>query len=133
LSTKNKIILLTHGGWGAALINSMGLLVGKPENVFEVALEPSFTLEQYIEKVQGAVGEVSNNTLVLTDIPGGTTSNVALRLSRRYPWHIISGVNALMLVEAIMHQEETLSDEVLAKILEAGQQSQKELRVPKQV
>ncbi|WP_125589087.1 PTS sugar transporter subunit IIA [Companilactobacillus jidongensis] len=127
---KNKIILLTHGGWGNSLISSMGMLVGKTENVFDIALEPSMTLEQYIERIQEESNPVDENTLVLTDIPGGTTSNVALRLTRKYPWKIISGVNSLMLIEAIMHQDENISDELVNKILDAGNQSQKILKIP---
>lgn len=129
LREKNKIILLTHGGWGSALIKSMGLLVGKTENILDIALEPSMTLDQFITKVQTKVTEVDENTIVLTDIPGGTTSNVALRLTVQYPWTVISGVNALMLVETIMHQDEDINTEIISKILDAGRSSQKHLLV----
>ncbi|WP_340470854.1 PTS sugar transporter subunit IIA [Lacticaseibacillus paracasei] len=124
LRNKNKIILLTHKGWGGGLIKSMGMLVGKTINVIDIPLMPSETLVNYISLVKESSKDVNENTLVLTDIPGGTTSNVALRLTREYPWKIISGVNALMLVEAIMHQDEDLSLNVLDKILSAGKNSQ---------
>lgn len=129
MRNKNKIILLTHGGWGTSLIKSMGLLVGKTENVFDIGLEPTMTLTQYTNKVIKKAGSIDKNTIVLTDIPGGTTSNVALRLTMRYPWTVISGVNALMLVETIMHQNEDINAEIIKKILEAGQQSQKHLKI----
>ncbi len=126
---KNKIILLTHAGWGAALIKSMGLLVGRTENVFDISLEPNLTLEEFINRVKKEAGEINKNTIVLTDIPGGTTSNVALRLTNQYSWTVISGVNALMLVETIMHQNEDINAEIISKILDAGQNSQKHLKV----
>lgn len=126
---KNKIILLTHAGWGAALIKSMGLLVGRTENVFDISLEPNMTLEEFINRVKKEAGEINKNTIVLTDIPGGTTSNVALRLTNQYSWTVISGVNALMLVETIMHQNEDINAEIISKILDAGQNSQKHLKV----
>jgi len=80
-------------------------------------------------KIENSVMPVNKNTIVLTDIPGGTTSNVALRLTQKYPWTILSGVNALMLVETIMHQNEDITAEIVKKILEAGQQSQKNLNL----
>lgn len=126
---KNKIILLTHGGWGAALIKSMGLLVGKTENIMDIGLTANMTLDQYMLKIENSVMPVNKNTIVLTDIPGGTTSNEALRLTQKYPWTILSGVNALMLVETIMHQNEDITAEIVKKILEAGQQSQKNLNL----
>lgn len=126
---KNKIILLTHGRWGNALIKSMGMLIGKTENIFDIPLEPNFTLEQYVEMVEKKSEPVDSNTLVLTDIPGGTTSNVALKLTQKYEWRVISGVNALMLIEAIMDQNKALSDEVIRNILDAGKNSQKELKI----
>lgn len=129
LREKNKIILLTHDGWGKALIKSMGLLVGKTQNVLDIALNPEMTLNQYISEVQKKAEPIDRNTIVLTDIPGGTTSNVALKLTSKYPWKVFSGVNALMLVETIMHQDEDISDEIVQKILNAGKNSQKYLEV----
>lgn len=130
---KNKVILLTHGGWGEGLIKSMGLLVGQIENVTDVALTATLTLDNYVQKIRDAVDVVDENTIVLTDIPGGTTSNVALKLTIEYPWHVISGVNALMLVETILHQDEEITSDILDKIVNAGKQSQKLLRVERSV
>lgn len=126
---KNKIILLTHGGWGESLIKSMGMLVGNVTNVIDISLEPSDTLESFINKVMDLSKKIDENTLVLTDIPGGTTSNVALKLTQKYPWKIISGVNSLMLIDAIMKQNLDLNDDVLQSICNSGKDSQKILKV----
>lgn len=130
MATKNSIILLTHGGWGKALIKSVEMIVGKTENVYDVSLDAGLNLQTYIQKVRSSVNTITENDLVLTDIPGGTTSNVALRLSQEFPWHIISGVNALMLIESTMHQESPLTNEILNTILEAGKNSQSLLALP---
>lgn len=130
LTTKCSIILLTHGGWGKALIKSVEMIVGKTEKVYDVSLDSGLSLQTYIQKVRSSVDTITENDLVLTDIPGGTTSNVALRLSQEFPWHIISGVNALMLIEATMHQEAPLTNEILNTILEAGKNSQSILALP---
>lgn len=126
---KNKIILLTHGGWGESLIKSMGMLVGNVTNVIDISLEPSDTLESFINKVMDLSKKIDENTLVLTDIPGGTTSNVALKLTQKYPWKIISGVNSLMLIDAIMKQNLDLNDDILQSICNSGKDSQKILKV----
>jgi len=104
---KQPILILTHNGWGLELLKSVQMIVGEISNVHEVALNAEDSLPEYLERVKTQIEQLEwqENLLILTDIKGGTPSNVALRLSKDYKVVAISGLCASMLLEAVMKQE----------------------------
>ena len=84
MDSQIKILLLTHGGWGKALLKGASMILGKIDFVDEVALLPEMTLPEYMEKVKNVVEKMPEDSLILTDIFGGTTTNVAAKLGRDY-------------------------------------------------
>lgn len=70
------------------------------------------------------------NSLIITDIAGGTTSNAALKLSQKYKIHILSGLSAIMLIEAIIRQNRPFTDESIKEINEAAIMNCQHLKVP---
>ena len=104
---KEPILILTHNGWGAELLKSVQMIVGEISHVYEVPLQAEDSLPDYIERVKVQIDQLEWNEslLILTDIKGGTPSNVALRLSKDYELVAISGLCASMLLEAVMKQE----------------------------
>lgn len=59
----------------------------------------------------------------MTDFIGGTTSNVAARLSADYPVAVISGLNASLLLEALDKREHGPLTACVADLVEAGRNS----------
>ena len=80
-----EILLLTHGGWGLQLCNSLRMVMGEIEGVTEIALMPVDTLGEFYQRVEAVVKTMPEGSLIVTDFIGGTTSNVAARLSADYP------------------------------------------------
>ena len=62
-------------------------------------------------------------SLILTDFIGGTTSNVAARLSADYPVAVISGLNASLLLEALDKREHGQLTTCVAELVDAGRSS----------
>lgn len=89
------------------MLKSVQMIVGEISNVHEVALNAEDSLPEYLERVKTQIEQLEwqENLLILTDIKGGTPSNVALRLSKDYKVVAISGLCASMLLEAVMKQE----------------------------
>ena len=52
MEKETKIVLLTHGGWGEALVGSLGMILGSIDCVHEIALKPSYTLPEYMGMVR---------------------------------------------------------------------------------
>jgi D-glucosaminate-specific PTS system IIA component len=51
----SQILLLTHGGWGTQLCNSLRMVTGEIEGVTEIALMPVDTLGEYYQRVEAVV------------------------------------------------------------------------------
>ncbi len=95
-----KILLLTHGGWGMALLGSIQMILGKIENVEEEALLPQYTFSEYKERVEARVKTYTADSLIITDLFGGTTTNVAALVGRENGIKVVSGLSAPLLLEA---------------------------------
>ncbi|MBP1042857.1 PTS sugar transporter subunit IIA [Vagococcus sp. BWB3-3] len=130
---RQPILILTHGGWGEHLLASIKMIVGAVEEVYEVPLAPEDNLNDYIERVDQRIKALtwSDQLLILTDIKGGTTSNVALRLSREYQILAISGLNTALLLEAIMKQTAPFTESTGQELLAASQANNVILEIPK--
>lgn len=118
-----QILLLTHGGWGQHLCNSLRMVMGGIEGVQEIALMPVDTLDDFYQRVAAVVKMLPEGSLILTDFIGGTTSNVAARLSADYPVAVICGLNASLLLEALDRREQGPLTGFVAELVEAGRSS----------
>lgn len=125
-----EILLLTHGGWGLTLKEKLTMIIGEIHGVSEIALEPSDTTETFLQKVKERVTKMPANSLIITDIAGGTTSNIALTFSKDYQINILSGLNSMMLMEAVMRQKHPFTAESVAQIREAALLSCQHLQLP---
>ena len=100
MEKETKIVLLTHGGWGEALVGSLGMILGSIDCVHEIALKPSYTLPEYMGMVREYVDTISADSLIITDLFGGTPSNVAAAIGNQTGVRVFCGLNAPMLLEA---------------------------------
>lgn len=100
METKPQILLLTHGGWGMSLVKGVRMILGAVDFVHEVALLPEMTLPEYLGKVKSEVEKLPEGSVILTDVFGGTTTNVGAKLGRDFNIKVYSGLNAPMLLEA---------------------------------
>ncbi len=50
-----QILLLTHGGWGQQLRESVRMVIGETSGVFDIALMPVDTLAEFHERVEQQV------------------------------------------------------------------------------
>ena len=127
MGKKNEILLLTHGDWGKYIIEAGKMVVGNVECVSQISLNPSDTFEEFYEKVEKKVSEMKEGSLIITDIFGGTTTNVAAKLSLNYKINIISGLNAPLLFEALLNIDTIDKEETLDNIVEEGKDSCKNI------
>jgi D-glucosaminate-specific PTS system IIA component len=121
--SKAEILLLTHGGWGTKLVDSLKMIVGEIQGVYEIALSPMDTFEEFYQKVKAKIQSMPENSLIITDIFGGTTSNVAARLSVDFKINVISGLSAPILLEAITTREYGDFTNIADKLVNAGRES----------
>jgi len=119
----SEILLLTHGGWGSYLCASLRMVTGEILGVSEIALMPVDTFSEFYQRVEQAVSQMPAGSLILTDFIGGTTSNVAARLSVDYPIAVVCGLNASLLLQALELREEGQLTDSIEQLVEAGRES----------
>lgn len=95
-----QILLLTHGGWGTALVESLKMIIGAVTFAYEIPLMPEMTFEEYYGKVNAYAETMPAHSLILTDVFGGTTTNVGAKIGREKGIKVFSGLNAPLLIEA---------------------------------
>lgn len=102
------IVLATHGSLGESLIHSMNVILGEQPQIEALSLQ----VEDDIEKASKSLGEVvarvdsGDGVLILTDMLGGTPSNLSLSLLSRPGIDVLSGVNLPMLLKASQVRQE---------------------------
>jgi len=115
------IVIVTHSQLGEALIEAAEFILGgKPENTIAVSIDLKENAEKLREKIDSAIKKVRQpeGVLILTDMFGGTPSNLSYSFLEEGKIEVISGVNLPILIKATnARKENALSD--LAVMLEA--------------
>jgi len=126
-STVSEILTLTHGGWGANLIDCLKMVAGEIPGVSDMALMPVDTLGEFYQKVKARVQTMPAGSLIITDFSGGSTSNAAARLSADFDIAVITGLNATLMLAALdLRDCGRLADQV-DDLVELGQKSIKDV------
>ena len=94
------IILVTHGRLAEEFVNAMEHVVGRQEQVATVCIGPNDDMEARRKEIAHAIREVDtgDGALVLTDLFGGTPSNLAISLLQTGKIEVIAGINLPMLI-----------------------------------
>ncbi|HWR97531.1 MAG TPA: hypothetical protein VN317_03845 [Candidatus Methanoperedens sp.] len=117
------VVLATHGGLGEALIGAMEMILGVQPRVAALSLQIADRLEDAMARLQATVGGVDegDGILVLTDMLGGTPSNLCLALlGGARPVEVVSGVSLPMLLKAVQARRETGLAETAALVKKVG-------------
>ena len=122
-----NIIVITHGEFGAYLIEAAEGIVGaQGEGLKNVSISPRMTLERVKETVAQAIEEMrsEDGLIFLIDMPGGTPMNVVLPLAKDIQKSaVICGVNINMMTSAFAYRATLDSDRLSAKIIEDGRKA----------
>jgi PTS system mannose-specific IIA component len=94
------IILVTHGRLADEFVHAMEHVVGPQADVATVCIGPSDDMEQRRKDIARAIKAVDsgNGVVLLTDLFGGTPSNLAISLLQRGKTEVIAGINLPMLI-----------------------------------
>ena len=95
------MVLVTHGRLALELRHAMEHVVGPQEAVATVCIGPEDDMEGRRADIRGRIAEVDSGdgVVILTDILGGTPSNLALSLADHKHVEVIAGVNLPLLVK----------------------------------
>lgn len=94
------MILVTHGKLAEEFVNAMQHVVGRQEAVATVCIGPNDDMEKRRKEIADAIKAVDsgNGAIILTDLFGGTPSNLAISLMKAGKVEVIAGINLPMLI-----------------------------------
>lgn len=122
-----NLIIVTHGEFGAYLVEAAEGIVGEqPDGVEVVSISPRASLETAKKTLRSAITRnASQDGLVfMTDMLGGTPTNIVLPFAQEFPKSaVLCGVNINMLVSAFSYRASMKLEALAGKILEDGRKS----------
>lgn len=116
------LVLVTHGNLALEFISAMQHVVGKQDKIEAVCIGPEDDMEMRRSEILKKVEETDSGqgVVVLTDMFGGTPSNLAISIMDRANVEIIAGVNLPMLIKIASLRKEKNLKETVAGAQEAG-------------
>ena len=116
------IVIVTHSQLGDALIDAAEFILGtRPDTMISVSINLKENVDKLHKKISEGIKEVDRNKgiLILTDMFGGTPSNLSYSFLEEGKVEVISGVNLPILIKAVDFQKKEMDLCDLAKHLEA--------------
>lgn len=117
------LVIVTHGQLAVELRRATEHVVGPQEAVETVCIGPDDDMEHRREDIAGAVKKVSRDkgVIILTDMFGGTPSNLAISMLRDGEVEVLAGVNLPMLIKLAEARRTSTLEDASLKAKEAGQ------------
>ena len=122
--TRFGLLVVTHGGLAFELVRALERIVGKVEGLKALTIGWDDDLPAARKAVEEAIAEVDpgGGVLILTDMFGGTATNVTLAFLRE-GIEIVTGVNLPMLIKFANIRDKCGLKEAAVRIKEQGQRS----------
>ena len=109
------LVIVTHGGLAKEFRSALEHVVGPQEQIETISIGPDDDMELRREDILSAVRKVESGdgAVLLTDMFGGTPSNLAISLMENSKIEVIAGINLPMLIKlASVRSESTLADAI---------------------
>ena len=116
------VVVVTHGQLATELLNAAETIVGDLPGFAAISIGWHDDVEQAREEIGQAISrlETGDGVIVLTDMFGGTPSNLAMSLLEEGRVEVVTGVNLPMLIKLANLRETVPLQEVARRIREDG-------------
>lgn len=116
------IVVVSHGRLAKELILAAEHVVGKQEHIRAICIDPEDDMEIKREEIIQAARAVDsgNGIVILTDMFGGTPSNLAISVIGKVTVEVIAGVNLPLLVKLASIRSSIPVHEAVLMAQEAG-------------
>ncbi len=122
---KVGVVIVTHYGLGQEFLHALQQIVPSPPDFRAVSIDPA----QSVDEMRNAIAKElkaadgGKGVLVLTDMFGGTPSNISLSFMKEHRVEVLTGVNLPMLIKLATLRDEKPLDELATFIKSYGQRN----------
>jgi mannose PTS system EIIA component len=116
------LVLVTHGRLADEFIHALEHVVGKQEKMEAICIGPDDRMEVRRADIAAAIERVNSGlgVMVLTDMFGGTPSNLAISLLQEGKVEVVAGLNLPMLVKLARVRKDSTLHKAAAAAQDAG-------------
>lgn len=117
------VLIVTHKELAEALLAAADLILGRQEATLAISLDPNDSPEASLRQIQRGLAQVNNGlgVIILTDMLGGTPSNLSLSFLQEGKVEVVTGVNLPMLMKLAQLRQETDLSAVARSLKQSGQ------------
>lgn len=119
------ILVVSHRRLAEEFIATAELIVGEIDNCLGLSLDPYLPVDDLRQQINQAMNEVNDGdgVIVLTDMFGGTPSNLSLSFLNQEGIEVVTGVNLPMLLKLAQSRQDHKVDELARVIKDYGRRS----------
>ena len=116
------VVLVTHGRLAQEFQTALEHVVGKQQNFATVSIDPCDNIESRRDDIIAAIEsvDVGGGVIVVSDMFGGTPSNLAISMMDRDNLEVIAGANLPMLIKIVSVRKESSLQDTVAQALYSG-------------
>ena len=119
-----NLILVSHGSFAAGIREAAEMIFGEQDKLEVFGVFPGDTVDSFSAKIEKAIQNFGDpsNTLILSDLTGGTPCNTAIMMVLKHHVKAMSGLNLPMLIEILSLRDEAPIDEIIAEASKVGKE-----------
>ena len=116
------MVLVTHGHLATEFRSALEHVVGPQEQLRTITIGPEDDMERRRSDIIAAVRDVDSGegVVVLTDMFGGTPSNLAISVMDGAKVDVVAGINLPMLIKLASVREEATLEQAVIQAQDAG-------------
>jgi PTS system mannose-specific IIA component len=116
------IVIVTHGALAREFVSAVEHVIGPQDAISAICIGPDDDMDARRAEILAAVEDVDRGkgVIVLTDMFGGTPSNLAISMMGRRHVEVIAGVNLPMLIKLTSARQNATLEEAVSQAQDAG-------------
>jgi mannose PTS system EIIA component len=116
------VVIVTHGGLAQEFRAALEHVVGKQDKVETISIQPEDNIDNRRAELLASIAKVRGDkgVVVLTDMFGGTPSNLAISIMEETGAEVVAGINLPMLIKLASIREEATLEQAITAAKEAG-------------
>ncbi len=118
------LVLVAHGGIARELLEAAEVIMGKIGRAEAVGIKPDDSVDAIRDAISGAIKKVTGNgVIIMTDMFGGTPSNMSLSFLQENQVEVLTGVNLPMMIKFAADRTKFDVADLAEKLKQCGRES----------